>query len=113
MWRIPERVLECQEGFTQDWQAGFRANRGCRDNSMILRTICESALELELGESLTLTFIDYSAAFDSVSHKFIDRALKEAGASNKVRSMFRNVYSAAPAFTTTPSTDGGRVKSDS
>ena len=49
---------------------------------MALRTICEAAMEL--GEELTLTFIDYSASFDSVSHKFIDRALKEAGASNKV-----------------------------
>ena len=29
-----------------------------------------------------VSFIDYSAAFDSVSHKFIDKALKAAGASD-------------------------------
>ena len=45
---------------------------------MILRTICEAAMEL--GENITLTFIDYSAAFDSVSHKFIDHTLKTARA---------------------------------
>ena len=28
---------------------------------------------------IALTFIDYSAAFDSVSHKFIDRALAARG----------------------------------
>ena len=64
---------------------------------------------MELGETLTLIF---SASFDSMSRKFIDRAREAAGASNKVRLMFRNVYSAASAYTTTPSTDGGRVKSD-
>ena len=30
------------------------------------------------------TYIDYSSAFDTVSHKFLDSALARAGASNKV-----------------------------
>ena len=44
--------------------------------------------------------------------KFIDRSLKTTGTSNKVRVTHRITYSAAPAYTTTPSTDGGRVKSE-
>ena len=32
---------------------------------------------------MSIMFVDYSAAFDTVSHKFIDRALKDAGAPNK------------------------------
>ena len=40
---------------------------------------------LEQGQTLYSTFIDYSAAFDSVSHKYLDKALKAAGASNKSR----------------------------
>ena len=54
---------------------------------------------------LYVTFIDYSAAFDSVSHKFLDRALKAAGASNNSRALFRAVYDAASAVTKVPSTD--------
>ena len=40
---------------------------------------------------MAVTFIDYSAAFDSVSHRFIDEMLAKAGASNKLRAMFRAV----------------------
>ena len=35
-----------------------------------------------------LTFLDYRAAFDSVSHKTLDVALREAGCSNKTRAIF-------------------------
>ena len=70
--------------FLHDWQAGFRANRGCRDNILVLRTIYDTMLEN--GEDLFVSFIDYSAAFDSVSHKFLDKALAAAGASDKNQS---------------------------
>eukprot|EP01047_Picozoa_sp_COSAG01_P016259 COSAG01_NODE_829_length_13273_cov_7.729695_4_plen_124_part_00 len=40
-------------------------------------------------------YIDYVAAFDSVSHKFIDSALEKAKASNKSRAMFRAMYAQA------------------
>ena len=97
------------QGFLPDWQAGFRKRRGCRDNILTLRTIYEDMLER--GEELFATFIDYSAAFDSVSHKFLDRALKEAGASNKTRSMFRAMYAAASAATKVVGTDNRQVLS--
>ena len=97
------------EGFLSDWQAGFRKTRGCRDNVMVLRTLYEDMLER--GEQLFVTFIDYSAAFDSVSHKFLDEALRKAGASNKTRSMFRAMYKAASAVTTVKDIDGKTVTS--
>ena len=68
---------------------------------------------LTIGRQLYVTFIDYSAAFDSVSHKFLDAALKEAGASDKSRALFRAIYKAASAVTEIPSTDGEKVCSDS
>ena len=46
---------------------------------------------MALGKSLSAVFIDYRAAFDSVSHKYVDKALKRAGASAKVRSMYRTI----------------------
>ena len=58
-----------------------------------------------------VSFIDYSAAFDSVSHKFIDKALKAAGASHKSRALFRAIYKAASATTRVQSTDGSEVMS--
>ena len=103
------RLLNELEGNLQDWQAGFRANRGCRDNSFILRTLCKEALEL--GRAISATFVDYKAAFDTLSHKFIDETLEEAEASPKLRAMFRAVYLAAFAFTTVPAPDGKSVAS--
>lgn len=98
------RMLNCSEKFLKDWQADFRAKRGCRDNSMILRGVCQRMVDL--GESLAITFIDYSAAFDTISHKFLDEALEAAGVPIKIRSLFRAMYTAASAYTTVPDTDG-------
>ena len=63
------------------------------------------------GKKLTLTFIDYSVTFDSVSHKFIDQALKQAGGSPKTRSMFRAVYRVAQALTEVTGPDATTVQS--
>ena len=54
-----------------------RETRGCRDNTMIMRSIFDDILEQ--GREMCATFIDYSAAFDSVSHKYIDVTLQQAG----------------------------------
>ena len=92
-----ERINKETKDYLSDWQAGFREKRGCRDNIMVLRTICEDMLEKD--KQMCATFIDYSAAFDSVSHKFIDATLKDANASIKTRRMFRAIYDAANAVT--------------
>ena len=49
----------------------------------------------------------------TVSHKFVDEALQEVRASNKVRAMFRAIYQSAVAFTTIKGPDGKEVKSSS
>ena len=104
------RLLDPSKEFLKDWQAGFRESRGCRDNSMVLRVLCEKVMSI--GESLAAVFIDYKAAFDSLSHKFIDETLEKAGISPKVRAIFRAIYKAASAYTTAPGADGKHVKSD-
>eukprot|EP01047_Picozoa_sp_COSAG01_P024339 COSAG01_NODE_1502_length_10101_cov_6.907119_7_plen_224_part_00 len=73
-----------------DWylpvhQAGFRQHRGTRDNIFILAQIMDAVMAR--GEEMITVFIDYVAAFDSVSHKFIDDALHRAKASNKCSSI--------------------------
>ena len=92
-----QRLSAETDGYLADWQAGFRKLRGCRDNVMMLRTLIEDVLEQ--GEQVVATFVDYSAAFDSISHKFIDIALADAGASAKSRAIFRTIYNAASATT--------------
>ena len=61
---------------------------------------------------MILTFIDYSAAFDSVGHKFLDSALGEAKAKPKTRAIFRSIYGSASARTKVRDTDGKHVLSE-
>ena len=74
---------------------------------MILRTAVSKMLRE--NKSMVLTFIDYSAAFDSVGHKFLDIALGEAKAKPKTRAIFRSVYNSATARTKVKGTDGQSV----
>ena len=76
-----------------DWQAGFRGGRGCRDNVLLLRVIYDNVILHK--KDCVVTFIDFAGAFDSVSHKFLDKALRKAGASRKSRALFRAIYEAA------------------
>ena len=101
-------VRECHEFFSE-WQAGFRAQRGCRDNILLLRVLYDQVINRK--KSCVVTYIDYTAAFDSISHKFMDTTLADAGASNKSRALFRAIYKAASAVTKVSSTDGAEVKS--
>ena len=111
---------EIKADFLPDWQAGFRSERGCRDNVLILRTLYDYMLEH--GQQCTprssingvaeTMFLPFSAAFDSLSHKFIDRSLGVAGVSYKTRSMFRAMYSSATARTAVPGIDGETMLSE-
>ena len=65
------------------------------------------------GRKLTAVFVDHSAAFDTVSHKFVDTVLQEMGTSNKVRSMIRAIYKTVLSFTTVKGADDKEVKSPS
>ena len=62
-----------------DSQAGFRPARGTRDNVCVLKW----TIEMLLCESkpAVVTFIDYTAAFDTESQLFLDEALNAAGVS--------------------------------
>ena len=90
-----KRMLEEVENFLPESQAGFRKLRSTRDNILLLAKLMDSVLESQ--ETCVVTFIDFVAAFDSVSHKFLESALFEAGASEKSRSIFKAIYSKAAA----------------
>ena len=104
-----ERVMNECKGFLSDWQAGFRPERGCRDNILLLRVLFEQIIKNDA--KLFVTFIDYSAAFDSVSHKFLDRSLANAGASRKTRAIFRAIYAAAEGTARVNGLHGNKIYS--
>ena len=81
------------EWFLSDWQAGFRSKRGCRDNILLLRVLYDNIIAN--NKHCVVTYIDFAAAFDSVSHRFLDAALGKAGAKRKTRALFRTIYAAA------------------
>ena len=93
--------------FLPESQAGFRKKRGCRDNIFALSVLLDSVLQSK--KECIITFIDYVAAFDSVAHRFLDEALRQAGASAKTRAMFRAVYSKAAAVVRVRNRDGTGV----
>ena len=102
-------VAECQ-AFFSDWQAGFRTKRGCRDNILLLRVLYEQVINS--NSKCVVTFIDFKAAFDSVSHKFIDATLARAGASRKTRAIFRAIYKVASGVARVNGINGKRIYSD-
>ena len=53
-----------------------------------------------------VTYIDYTAVFDSISHKFMDRTLKTVGASRKSRAIFRAIYKTATGIARVRGIDG-------
>ena len=50
---------------------------------------------LREGREAVITFIDYTAAFDTESQKFLDEALATAGVSAKVRRVIQAIFRVA------------------
>ena len=94
-----KRIGDSMGVFLPETQAGFRKERGTRDNVFILARLIETTIKK--GERCVITFIDFIAAFDSVSHLFLDEAMGEAmGVSSsaiKCRAIFRAIYNNAQA----------------
>ena len=86
------------------------SNRGCRDNILLLRVLYDQVINK--NASCIVTYIDYTAAFDSVSHKFLDATLASAKASTKSRAIFRTIYDAACGVARVRSTDGKCIFSE-
>ena len=87
-----------------DTQAGFRPARGCRDNVCALRWFID--MVLREGRQAVVTFIDYSAAFDTESQVFLDSALAETGVSSKVRRIVQALFAAASGVVRIRQQDG-------
>ena len=85
---VARRLMEVLDGHLPDTLAEFRPARGCRDNVCALRWFI--AMVLRKRRAAVITFLDYSAAFDTESQLFLD-----AGVSVKVRRIVQAIFAAA------------------
>ena len=81
-----------------DMQSGFRKGRGCRDNILMLVMTVQKMLEDAEDESKCrgiLTYIDFTAAFDSILHSYLLNALVEYGVPLKYCRLVKAIYDSA------------------
>ena len=78
-----------------DVQAGFRKDRGSRDQIAKICWIIENAGEFQ--KNIYFCFIDYARAFDCVDHSKLWKILKEMGIPDHLISLLRNLYAGQEA----------------
>ena len=84
----------CYSGLT-DVQAGFRKDRGTRDQIANIHWIIKKAREFQ--KNICFCFIDYTKAFDYVDHNKLWKILKEMGIPDHLTCLLRNLYASQEA----------------
>ena len=73
-----------------DVQAGFRKDRGTRDQIANICWIMENAREFQ--KNIYFWFIDYAKAFDCVDHNKLWKILQKMGIPDHLTCLLRNLY---------------------
>ena len=73
-----------------DFQAGFRKDRGTRDQIANICWIIEKSREFQKNSSFC--FIDYAKVFDCVDHKKLWKIIQEIGIPDQLTCLLRNLY---------------------
>ena len=81
-----QQYMNCE---LPDVQAGFRKDRGTRDQIANICWIIEK--EIEFHQNVYFCFIDYAKAFDCVDHNKLWKILKEMGISDHLTCLLRNL----------------------
>ena len=76
-------------------QAGFRKDRGTRDQIANIRWITENAREFQ--RSIYFFFIHYAKAFDCVDHNKLWKFFQEMGIPDYLTYLLRNLYAGQEA----------------
>ena len=77
-----------------DVQAGFRKDRGTRDQIANICWIMEKAREFQKKD---FCFIDYAKAFDCVDHNKLWKILQDIGIPDHLTFLLRNLYAGQEA----------------
>ena len=78
-----------------DIQAGFRKDRGTRDQIANIHGIIEKAREFQ--KNIYFCFIDYAKDFDCVHHNKLCKILQEMGIPDHLTCLLRNLYAGQQA----------------
>ena len=78
-----------------DVQAGFRKDRGLRDQIAKIHWIIEKAREFQ--KKICVCFIDYAKALDCVDHNKLWKILKEMGIPDHLTCLLKNLYAGQEA----------------
>ena len=78
-----------------DVQAGFRKDRGTRDQIANILLIIKKAREFQ--KNIYFCFVYYAKAFDCVDHKKLWKILKEMGIPDHLTCLLRNLYAGQEA----------------
>ena len=92
---LQARLQQYVNGELPDVQAGFRKNRGTRDQIANLQWIIEKAREFH--KDIYFCFIDYAKAFDCVDQNKLWKILKEMGIPDHLTCLLRNLYAGQEA----------------
>ena len=82
-----QQYMNCE---LPDVQAGFRKDRGTRDQTANIRWIIEKAREFQ--KNIYFYFSDYAKAFDCVDHNKLWKILQEMGIPDHFTCLLRNLY---------------------
>ena len=87
-----QQYLNCE---LPDVQAGFRKDRGNRDQITNIHWIIEKAREFQ--KNIYFCFMDYAKAFDCVNHNELWKSLKKTGKPEHLTCLLRNLYAGQEA----------------
>ena len=82
-----------------DVQAGFRKDRGPRDQIANIHWIIEQAREFQ--KNIYFCFTDYAKAFDCMDHNKLWKILQEMGIPDHLTCFLRNLYAGQEAMVRT------------
>jgi len=57
-------------------------SKGCKDQLMISKAICEDCRRR--NKNLSIAWIDYQKAFDSVPHSWVEKSIELVGVNSKI-----------------------------
>ena len=96
---LQARLQQCVSRELPDVQAGFRKDRGTRDQIANIHCIIDKAREFQ--KSMYFCFIDYAKAFDYVDHNKLWKILKQMGIPDHLTCLLRNLYAGQEAIVRT------------
>ena len=92
---LQARLQEYVNRELPDGQAGFRKDRGTRDQIANIHWIIEKAREFQ--KNIYFCFIHYAKAFDCVDHSKLWKILQEMGIPDHLTCLLRNLYAGQEA----------------